>query len=499
MADYNTELRKRLKFLVNHFGQAEVARRTTTAPSTLSRYLRDTRIPAEFVARAVEALELRPSWLLHGEEPPFASAVTEKSAEMASNLLEIVRAMQATSRMRIGAVFGSSDLRKLDELNKALHELNTLRHKLRAEFEDQYHALLESVHLTLARPDMSGADRLLRAAEVFAELCPDEDLKGLLRSCQSYYELRQGRPEQALRPHSQLLYWTLGELGPQDKTTFRHAINHVMLLVRLERRPEALRVCRAFGALAEALPEGNETRIAFRGYEAFLQVRSGNIEAWLGSFLSAMNELRDSTLFLRFVGQYLSVLYLMGMGSLKQVWDMVPETAGAAFRALIIVSAMEDRAGLADALELTVGEGDNRMKSDSAFPRLARALLDRLEGGSAAAFRKAVLENSALLSDLESQVSRFHMQALLASFQRLAGKRQECLKTVRKYFADVAKGAGEFQPDVIDEAMQLRNLVLATGNPDSKECRAARERLTDLRRRGFRGLDRWASDGVFIQ
>ncbi|MCC6466334.1 MAG: helix-turn-helix domain-containing protein, partial [Planctomycetes bacterium] len=296
MADYNTELRKRLKSLVEHFGQAELARRTRTSPSTLSRYLRGTRIPAEFVARAVAALELRPAWILHGEEPPFVTSLSEKSAGMASNLLEIVRAMEATSRMRAGAVFGRSDLRKLDELNRALADLRGLQQRMRTEFEDQYKALIYSVRKAINSADFAGAERLLRAAEVFSELCRDEDLRSWLRSCQAYYQIRSGAPEQAVKPHAQLLYWTLGELGTKDLSVYQHAFNHAALLTRLCRRPEALRLCRAFGALSDALPEAPREapmwRVAIRAQEAYLQLLSGNVKDWLGPALAAMNELR---------------------------------------------------------------------------------------------------------------------------------------------------------------------------------------------------------------
>lgn len=497
MGDYNTQLRKRLRYLVEHFGQAEVARRTKTAPSTLSRYLRDTRIPAEFVARAVEALELRPSWLLHGEEPPFASTVTRKSEEMASNLLEIVRAMEATSRMRVGAVFGRSDLRKLDELNRALADLSELRQRLRKEFEEQYLALIDSTRKALNRSDFADAERLLRCAEVFSELCRDEDLRSWLRSCQAYYQIRRGAPEQAVRPHAQMLFWTLGELGSKTESVYQHAFNHVTLLVRLDRRPEALRLCRAFGALAEALPERSLWRVANRAQEAYLQLLSGNARDWLGPALAAMNELRSWPGFNALAGQHLAILYFTGMHGLKKYWDVVPLSVGAALRSLSITISLEDAEGLADVLELSVGEKEHQFKPGFGLAGLAKSMLARLRGGSAAAFRDSVLENAALLSEVGSQISPLHMQALMASCLRLGGNKRECLKTVREFFSGIEQGGGDIQPDVIAEAIQLRNLLLTTSKPAAKECQAARERLTELRRRGFHCLDRWAEEGLF--
>jgi len=497
MSEIANEQRKRLKFLVEHFGQSEVARRTNTPPSTLSRYLRDTRLPAEFVARLVSSLEVRPAWFLLGEAPPFAAAISEKSAEMARNLLEIARAMSATSRMRAGAVFGQSDLRKLNDLNSALQELKKLRTDTREQFGDQFLALVESAKLALNRHDMDGAERLLKSAEIFAELCPDEEIVGHLRSCQAYFLGRTGNPEQALEPHSRLLYWAASRWGVADEKTSSTVINHITLLNRLDRRPEALSICEAFLALSRRLPRGHAARIALEAYQAFLHLSLGNMEQWLGRFLSTVSELRGTELFDTFASRHVVVLYMMGMGSMRHILNVIPDARGRVLRALTAVISMEDAEGLAQTLEIGIGEGPNQMAPNAAFPRVARSLLRRLQGGSAEKFRKEVLEDPKLLSEIQAHVSALQTQVFLAAFQRLAGMKKESLKSVRKFSRLLEENATNLVPDVLMEAQHLRNLLLVTDKQDAADCQAARTRLSELRRRGFRCLEQWADCEVF--
>ena len=54
--DFDNGIRERLRSLLERYPQAEIARRCNTTPSNVSRYLRDTKIPAELCAAAVGGL-----------------------------------------------------------------------------------------------------------------------------------------------------------------------------------------------------------------------------------------------------------------------------------------------------------------------------------------------------------------------------------------------------------------------------------------------------------
>ncbi len=496
MTGYHSELRKRVRYLAEHFGQAELARRTGTSPSTLSRYLRSTRIPAEFVARATTALELRPDWILSGSEPPFASSVSEQTANMADSLLEIVRGIQATSHMRAAAVFGQSNPRMLNNLNEALRNLKQLRAEIREKFEPKFHALVDAVSKALQRFDMEGAERLLSSAEMFAELCPDQDIIGLLNSCKAQFLGRTGRSEEALPVHTKLLNWACVEWGLEETNTFTTAINHVTLLIRLERRTDALRLCQGFRHFAESLGDTHPVPVYLGAFAAYLQIRTGNIRAGLGPFLAANNRLKGTNLHGPYGALHLSVLYLSGAANIAQAWGLVLPSVSRCLRALTLPMSMEDRANLSEALKLAVGPDELQISPRDPLAKAAAALVKRLEGGSPAHFRKAVLDDTGLLQHLQTKMSRYHFQASLAAFQRLAGLREVSLKTTKELSKRMQLDRPGQVPDVLTEAQHLRNLLLASRRTNSAECRTARQRLAALRAQGYRCLDAWEPDGL---
>ena len=115
-------VRGRLNILTENHAQAEIARRTGFPPANVHRFLKGGKIPADFCGAVVREFGINPAWLLTGEGAPRLSDVTEGTMRMAGNVLELVEAMSAVARMRLGSLTGKHHLRVLRELNDALED-----------------------------------------------------------------------------------------------------------------------------------------------------------------------------------------------------------------------------------------------------------------------------------------------------------------------------------------------------------------------------------------
>ena len=127
---YNAALRGRLNKLADRFQQVEIARRTGVATANVHRYLRAGRIPAEFCLALIDAFDLSPDWLMKGEGEPITSDLKAATAAKAGDLLDLVKAMNAVARMRLGAVVGDGDRKKLRELSDTLQTFDRLKERM---------------------------------------------------------------------------------------------------------------------------------------------------------------------------------------------------------------------------------------------------------------------------------------------------------------------------------------------------------------------------------
>lgn len=278
VADWDAEtvaMRARLAQLTKGKSRTDIARLTGTSLTNVSRYLKDTRMPAEFCAALVKALDVNPAWLLTGEGTPFVSDITASTASMAGNLLELVEAMNAVSQMRLGALTGKHHLRVLRELNDALTDYERLREKLDAHSAPIFRKLLLDLRKALDRFQTDGAKELLKAAEQVSRLCLDVSLKGELLSSQAHYYFLLGDHVRALESQRQLLLQPLSKGLIADDSAAQTALHMVLTLRTLGRLNEAKRVCCASLLLMPPQSRGWDAR----GMLAFMK---GRLKADLG-------------------------------------------------------------------------------------------------------------------------------------------------------------------------------------------------------------------------
>ena len=169
-------VRGRLNILTENHAQAEIARRTGFPPANVHRFLKGGKIPADFCGAVVREFGINPAWLLTGEGAPRLSDVTEGTMRMAGNVLELVEAMSAVARMRLGSLTGKHHLRVLRELNDALEDHERLRERLNEHSHPVFQKLVEDIRATMEKRDLERATDLIKAAEQVQRLCADDKL-----------------------------------------------------------------------------------------------------------------------------------------------------------------------------------------------------------------------------------------------------------------------------------------------------------------------------------
>ncbi|MBX3460951.1 MAG: helix-turn-helix transcriptional regulator [Planctomycetes bacterium] len=274
-------LRKRLALLAQGRSQSEIARKTGTSVANVNRYLKGTRMSAEFCAALVKGLGVNPAWLLAGEGTPFVSDITAGTASMAGNLLELVEAMNAVSQMRLGALTGKHHLGVLRGLNDALTTYETLRKRLNEQSAPIFSQLLADIERAMSKFETVRAADLLKAAEQVARLCDEPALKHKLLELQAQHMFFGSRHAEALEYQRRIMLEPLTRGAIIDEAGCRTIARFVLTLHTLNRLPEALKVCEA--SLVLLGPE----RAHFQGY-GMLEFLFGRINAEVGELLAGL-------------------------------------------------------------------------------------------------------------------------------------------------------------------------------------------------------------------
>lgn len=249
-------LRARLNQLAQGRTKAEIARKTGTSITNVARYLAGTRMPTEFSVAVIRGLGVNPAWWLAGEGTPYVADITAGTGNMAGNVLELVEAMNAVTRMKLGALAGKRHVSVLRELNDALGTYDRLRAKLNVQSREIFAQLLADLSRSLDRFKVNPAAELLKAAQQVARLCDDPDLHRQLLVQQARYHYTQLDFEKALACQRRLVTHLLAEDGLATEQGCQNAVHLVLTLFTLARFDEALRTCEAALKLMPAAARG---------------------------------------------------------------------------------------------------------------------------------------------------------------------------------------------------------------------------------------------------
>lgn len=248
----NEGLRKRLEFVAQRHSQADIARKARTSRTNVNRYLKGNRIPGDFCAALALELDVNPIWLLTGEGAPYMADISAGTAARASDLLELVQAMNNVARMKLGALAGKSEQKTLRELSDAIRSYQELRGKLNEQFLPLYKKLVHDFDKHVNMGDTEEAEYARKAAEQVASICDDTDTRLDYLAAMSGRELYRGNAAQAVEMHKQIFYHRFFDIAQyaQDPVAFEgkliDGLNYLKLLRSAGRHKEALRICRAF-------------------------------------------------------------------------------------------------------------------------------------------------------------------------------------------------------------------------------------------------------------
>lgn len=198
MPDDERALRDRLNQLVRDRSRSEVARRTGTSLMNVSRYLGGTRVPAAFCIALCREFGVNPSWLLTGQGPLSVADVAQDQSQTAGDLLKLVEALGAVSRMRLGSLAGDRGLKMMRELDDALGAHERLRAKLNLRASDLLGRVLTELEVALRDIDLPRAAALLGSATQLARLTDDEALGARLLAVQAHHAFLMRRMDKAL-------------------------------------------------------------------------------------------------------------------------------------------------------------------------------------------------------------------------------------------------------------------------------------------------------------
>jgi transcriptional regulator with XRE-family HTH domain len=248
--DVDADIRERLQTLTIQHSQAEIARLTGISRANVSRYLSGNRIPAAVCSALVKSLGVNPAWLLNGEGSPYLSDIHAGHAAMATDLLEVVEAMNAVARMRLGALTGKQHLKALRDLDDALRRYETLRDKLNEHSRPILKNLLDDWERAWHDMQAGRSGHLRRAAEQVSRLCDDDELKYRLLKAQAMDELFQANVEGALDIQRKVALSAIMRTAVWDDEVLNVILRVTFILESAGRTDESIAMCRAARELA---------------------------------------------------------------------------------------------------------------------------------------------------------------------------------------------------------------------------------------------------------
>ncbi|CAG0932826.1 hypothetical protein PLCT1_02190 [Planctomycetaceae bacterium] len=482
-----TGLRERVSAVVAEHSQAEVARKTRTPPSTIHRFLRGARIPAEFCGSLVRELGVNPAWLLVGEGAPKLTDVAERTSGMAKDLLSLVAAMNEVAKMRLGSLAGKHHLRVLRELNDALAEFERLRERMDANARPVYGGLLKDFRAVMARGDMDRAEELFKALTQVRKVCHDDELDLEYWELRAHQLHRMGRREDALEMERKVFVAILSNPHSPPASRFTMLANLALGLNAAGQRSEAAAVAAFALRLANTDQELAAHRPAVNMVSAIVAIESGELRDHLGALTESFQSLSQRQREL-YSGALLRGLFLAGAVSLDAAPGVGEACPSRLWQWLRLAIWAEDKPALERACEAARATPITTIRTTPALSELAPAVLESLAGRPEALstiYEKEMLPQAA---GADAPRARFERLVQCAQAARLCGKKAASSRHLLEARAELERTPRGIQPDLLELATFHR---LARSESQAEE-NAAKQFFERHLARGYGFLNRWA-------
>ncbi|MCB9893188.1 MAG: hypothetical protein H6839_01915 [Planctomycetes bacterium] len=318
-------VRERLNEVALRYPQAEIARRTSTPGSSVSRYLKGNRIPVSFVASVGREFGVNPAWLLFGEGAPWLSDVAAEEGKTAAGLAELVQTMGRISKLKLGALAGKEHARNLRDLNDALESFEQVREQLARQSRSTYARVLDDWNKAITTQHRARATRLAKAAEQVGRLCPDPVLNRRHERLRGSYEYLAGNIHRALVHRRRAFFQAVSETGEIDEQALVEAFGVVVTLDAAGLVDDAIRFAEAALKLSPRAGEfGNYGRCI--GAYGWVLVQAGRLRKGMGMLATALSlglgpEARQNSVY-----GMAYALYLSGTIDLPAAADMLEPT-----------------------------------------------------------------------------------------------------------------------------------------------------------------------------
>lgn len=425
--DFADALLGRMRKVVGDTSLSEVARRTGTPFASLHRYFHGTKVPAEFLAALARAFEVNPVWLLHGEGAPLLADVSATNARLGGDLLELVEAMNAVTRMRLGALTGKHHLKVLRELSDAMQRFADLRGRLDQQSQPIFRELLSEFDKQLRRRQLDRAAELRKALDQVSRLSANEVLLEHFEYLQGLQAHMERDFETAIAFHRRSMMRALARGADFTPEAAEHGNNFVIALRDYGRMDEAHRFAEAMLALMRGRQELADA-------EAWVEAFAGAIEVDLlrvGDGLARVNKVLPRVIYdLRREGAGIWVRPSLWAGTARfdEALDWGANLPRKTRFLVRYACWREDPQMLATVLTRFVSDEPLKLRPGEADARHAARLQAALEGwrepavraeapqSPAAGFRDAVMEAQlALLRGQTAGSKVLHSDQLLAS------------------------------------------------------------------------------------
>jgi len=417
----NEGIRQRLEQLTTDHSQAELARKAGTVRSKVNRYLKGTRIPADFCAALAAELGVNPAWLITGEGARYLGDVAAGQGPMASDLLTLVESMKNVARMRLGALAGKREQQVLRGLNDALFDYEKLRRQLDEHSRPILAQLLSEIDQHLVSHDDERIPSLFRTAEQVARLCEDEEMRATLLGHKAHFAYNRGDLDEAFAINRRVYQFHLSRTQSFDNELCMETHNFAASLRVADLRPEARRVCESAMALARNLRGGTAPKM-LGILSSLLDIELGRARRALPALLWCYAELPEDER-LAHTGYVFAGKFITGIATLPQLLKELPSEQGRSSAALLCALGSEQPEDLDAATQVCVGRSRDRLPASQFIAEYAMALHEAIAGKKARSLLEYHKRNMGEVSTMPQRPNRaLYLRILATQATRLAGE-----------------------------------------------------------------------------
>ncbi|MCK6439970.1 MAG: helix-turn-helix domain-containing protein [Planctomycetes bacterium] len=469
--DDDQAIRKRLMELIVHTSQAELARKTETSHTNISRYLKGTKPPASFLSKLARNMNVNPAWLLLGEGAPFLSSVTSDVASMAGNVLELVNAMNSVSKLKLGELLGKDHLKVLRQLNEALTAHENLRQELNRQTANVMKDVLQKFDGVLKEGvARQTAARYLEAAKQLSRLCSDDELLMQLAQRELAFESYWGTEIRTYELQRRLFIHRLARTEDTDEQFAESAFRHATALHSAHRCKEAIRVAYSALGMMRGKPGLDYWRNQLLVDIGMVEVEMGSLHRGFERLLKVHTTLYPNNLVISQVAvtvaqMYAGILDIEGLAHSPSALNR-----NLSFYGLRFARLYDDAGLMRSAYRWFVGNEKHLAEPDSTASIVSRLALDAIEGN----LSKALKEFDDLNKHEERQLVRqqhpvFHAiyTDYTAMLYRLGGEKSKALEATEQAFGEYRAIPKIYDVRVLAYGMNAIN-ILKLVQPDTR-------------------------------